>query len=333
MSITIQTQVQTPPPVTKDGTTNTGQVPTTGSGISGTTGTSGPTGIPPQTGQTQTGQTQTGTLTQTSGTRSGNTMETKNRVSDAQTQGMEKAYELLNKLIKSLRDPDQLAALLIEMNDLQRQNALDQRLSSRDIAKSQLEGQAAEMMQAAVKEMAAAAVAVAMAVVTFAVSFAGTLKMGGEIKEGAQAGSKSASISEKVSAMKDDFQKHMNNMSPEMAKKMEMKIASIEKSAAKLDLASNIGFRNSDQTNLVTQALSTLLRGVSEAMEGTLRGFAKMDDAQGQILAANAEDTKADADQIKSYMDAVDDLLKSALDFIQKLNDAEVEMMASASRL
>ena len=104
-------------------------------------------------------------------------------------------------------------------------------------------------------------------------------------------------------------------------------------SLKQFDNASNAAYRTSDKINLLTQAVTGLLRGISEGLEGNLRAFGKMDDAQGQVLAANAEDTKADADANKSFMDAIDDLLKSALDFIQKLNDAEVEMMASASRL
>lgn len=68
-------------------------------------------------------------------------------------------------------------------------------------------------------------------------------------------------------------------------------------------------------------------------MGATLRASAKFDEAQGQVLAANAEDTKADADAMKSFMDSIDELIQTALQFIQKLNDAEVELMASASRL
>jgi hypothetical protein len=326
MNMTIQNTVNTNPTSTTtptQGTQGTTQVPPTGSGITGTT--TGNTGVPPQSRQS----TPT-TTTQTTGTPVNNPTQSQTRVNDSQGK-LEDAIKLLNNLIKSLRDPDQLAALLIEMNDMQRQNALDQRLSSRDTAKSQLEGQAAEMREAAVKELASAAVAVVMSVVTFAVSLGGTLKMGSEIKDGAKAGQKAGEIGDKVSQFKDIAQK--GGLSPEMTQKLTTKIESIEAGMKQFDNASNASFRTADKINLLTQAVSGLLRGMTEALEGNLRAAGKMDDAQGQVLAANAEDNKADADSIKSYMDAIDDLLKSALDFIQKLNDAEVEMMASASRL
>lgn len=329
MSMTIQQTPVTPNQnLTSNGTQGTSNVTQTGSGISNTT--NGNTGVPPQSPQTR-----SGTVTQTTGTPVNNTNDAQRRVGDINTSDpkatIKEAVELLNKLIKSLRDPNQLASLLIEMSDLQRKNSLDQRLASRDSAKAQLEGQAAEMREAAVKEMAGAAVAVAMAVVTFAVSIAGTVEMGKGIKSGAKAGSEAGEISDKVAKLKDIAQK--GGLSPEMMRKLEIKTDSISAGMKQFENASNASYRTADKINLITQAVTGLLRGMSDGLEGNLRAFAKMDDAQGQVLAANAEDTKADADQIKSFLDAVDDLLKAALDFIQKLNDAEVEMMASASRL
>lgn len=306
------------------GTQGTSGVATTGSGISGQTGGVG--GVP--TGS------QTGGVasTNTSGTQPSNTGQAQRRVGEAQTNAAD-TLRALNDLISSLRDPDQLAALLIEMNNLQRQQALDQRLASRDTAKAQMEGQAAEMRDAAIKEIASAAVAVVMAVVSFAVSMVGAMKMGKETSSAIDAGKQAGEITDKISGLQSRIAKVADKLGDDALKQLDNKMSDMQALATKAGRTMDAAFRKSDLINTYTQAANSLIKGIGEGLEGTLRGLGKMDDAQGQILAANAEDTKADADQIKEFMNSIDELLKAALEFMQKLNDAEVELMASASRL
>lgn len=308
-----------------DGPKGSGRIDSTGSGISGST--SGPGGVPPQSNQ----QTQVGG-TNTTGNQPTNSTESQRRLNEAPLT-LEQATKLLQELVKSLRDPDQLAALLIEMNDLQRKNALDQRLASRDTAKSQLEGQAQETRESAIKELASAAVAVALAVVSFAVSVGGALKMGSELKTGMSATMSAGKMSDEVSTMQGNMGKMVNHLDEGSKLQMTSKIGGVQNQADTLRSMGDMAVRKSDMINTYTQAINSLVRGVSDALSTSLRAFAKFDEAQGQVLAANAEDTKADADQIKEFMNSIEELLKSALEFMQKLNDAEVELMASASRL
>lgn len=334
MSMTIQTGTTTyaapldsgkpPTGTTQTGTTQTGNVQN--GGVGGGVGGVG-SGQVPTTG----GQTNTSVMPRANGGGEPptNTVQSERSLANARSTQKE-ALSILDTLIKALRDPDQLAALLIEMNEMQRQNSLDQRLASRETAKSQLEGQAAETRQAAVKEMAAAAVALAMSVVSFAISVAGAGNMG---KEAKQASTASKTATEFKDAAADLKGKLGSVTDPAKRAELEKSIGKLEIQAGKFEAASNAGFREVDRINMLTQAVNSLVKGLGEGIEGMLRASAKMDEAQGQTLAANAEDTRADADALKAFTDAIDELLRAALEFIQKMNDAQVELMASASRL
>lgn len=325
MSMTIQTNTGYTVPV-DNGTPQTGTIQNstvqTGNGVGGSTGNQQ---VPVGGGQTSTVMPRSG-----GGGEAPKDLSASQRSLVEARDTLNKASAVLDKLISALRDPDQLAALLIEMNELQRQNALDQRLASRDSAKSQLEGQAAETRQAAVKEMAAAAVAMAMAVVSFAVSAGGAGKMGAEAKDAAKAGKVAGEFRDAIADLKG---KMGSVTDPAQKAKLEGAISKLEVQASKFEGLSNAGFREVDRLNMLTQAINSIVKGMSEGIEGILRGSAKMDEATGQLLAANAEDTKADADALKDFTDGIDNLLRAALEFITKMNDAEIELMASASRL
>lgn len=329
MSMTIQSNTGFTVPIdngtSTTGTTQTGNVQnggTVGGGVGGTGNGQVPVGN---------GQTNNAGMPRSSngGEVPSNPSQSQRSLLDARD-ALKNTSAVLDKLIAALRDPDQLAALMIEMNNMQRQNALDQRLASRETAKSQLEGQAAETREAAVKELVAAAVALAMSVVSFAVSAGGAAKMGGEAKQAAKAGKVAEDFKEAIGELKG---KLPTVTDPVQKGKIEQAISKLEVQASKFDNLANAGFREVDRLNMVTQAVNSLVKGLSEGIEGILRSSAKMDEATGQLLAASAEDTRADADALKSFTDALDEVLRSALEFIQKMNDAEVELMASASRL
>lgn len=330
MSMTIQSNTGYTPTI-DPGTSQTGNVQggtvQTGNGVGG--GVSGTGGTPVPTG--------TGQNTNVGLPRSGGGSEppqdldgSKRSLTNALKDNLKEASAVLDKLISALRDPSKLAALLIEMNEMQRQNALDQRLASRDAAKSQLEGQAAETREAAVKELAAAAVGMAMSVVSFAVSAIGAGKMGAEAKTAGKAGKTAEEFKEAVADLKS---KLPSVTDPAKRSQMEGVISKLEAQAGKFDNIASSGFREVDRLNMLTQAVNSLVKGMSEGIEGILRATAKMDEATGQMMAANAEDLRADGDAIKTFTDGIDELLRAALEFISKLADAEVELMASASRL
>ncbi len=323
-------------------TESTGSVPTTGGGISAPVSN---TNIP------------TGGTEQTQVPRSTNPFagvtdsKTGARLEDAAA-NLKDTMKTLNDLIKALRDPDQLATLLVEFTGLQRQQALDQRLASRDVAKAQLEGQAAETREAAVKEIAAAAVALVMAVVSFVVSVVGAVKMAGDVKDGIDAGKGAMEAEKKMGDLEKDVSdvgkqisevKKLPDSDPTKAGKLDdlakqqedltTQLKETKMESKSLGRDAEASFKKADITMTYTRAIDGLVKGLGDAVSGTLRATAKFDDAQGQVLAANAEDTKADADALKSFMDAIDDLIRTALEFISKINDAEVELMASASRL
>lgn len=306
-----------------DGTDKIKDTKSTGGGVSGS---SNGQGIPsPSSG----GSGSTTATSSTTGTPSGPSGQVQERLSTA-TISLKDALKLLDGMASALKDPDKLASLLIEMQGMQRQNAMDQRLASRDVAKSQLMGQAAESREAAVKEIAAAAVSLVMAVVSFAVAVGGAAKMGGQLKEGTTAGMKASTLADKAADVRNAMegvtdQKQLSKMSKELG--------ALESAAKKFENLSNSSFRNVDITKTFSDAFSGLAQGLGEGMAAMLRASAKFDEAQGQEFAAGAQDTQADADQMKSFMDGIDEILRSAMEFIKQMNDAEVELMASASRL
>ena len=338
-SITFTTVGNTTTTSTQETESTSGSTPITGSGISGNSGTV-PTTTPETRALTGTNPFGGSTVDQKAGTRLGDALPK-----------LAEALKAFAELLKSVRDPDMLATLMVEFSGMQRQQALDQRLASRDAAKSQLEGQAAETREAAIKEIAAAAVSLVMAVVSFAVSVGGAAKMGKEVKEGLGASKDVMNAEKSIGKLEEKLggiEKKIRIMEGQVdstAKTDALKKLKVEKAATELELTlekstskikgleADGHLKKSDIINQYTNAVNTLVKGLSETISGTLRGSGKLDEAQGQVLAANAEDTQADADALKHFMDSIDDLIHTALEFIQKLNDAEVELMASASRL
>jgi len=254
-------------------------------------------------------------------TRSGDTGATSNRLESNPPLTNEQLKQAIATLMSSVRDPDKLATLIMEFASMSRQNALDVRLAARAQARSELEGQASETREAAQKALIAAAVSFAFAVVSAVISIGSAVSSIGKIKEGL-ASTKDAIQTQKIA---DGI---TGNGLGDLANKSKLNhiAEGMQKSG---DAAIKLG----DARSQLGQAISGLMNAVGKLSEGILQGMSKYDEARGQELAAAAQDSQANADFAKQFMDELQEMLNAAMQFLKEMAQAETDMMATASRL
>ena len=224
----------------------------------------------------------------------------------------------LKDLLSAVRDPDMLGKLLIEMSSMSRQNALDARLAARSQARGELEAQAGQTREAAQKMLASAIVGAVVAVVSAVITIGGASKAAGQLKQSAMDSMKGVEINKIMDKTKGLTENQTSKLTH---------MADATNSTAK------IAQGKADIINQVTGALSNLFNAVKGLTEGTLNAAAKMSEATGQEFAASAQDSQANADLSKKFMDELEEMINTALKFIKELQQAETDMMATASRL
>lgn len=225
----------------------------------------------------------------------------------------------LKTLLAAVRDPDMLSKLMVEMSSMSRQNALDARLNARSQARSELEGQAAETRESAQKMMISAIVGMVLAVVSAVISIAGAAKSISATKNTA-------------GHVKDSIQanKIMDNAGDGLSDAGKMKLSH---QAAGSEALGKISQAKADSMTQLTGALAGLSNAFKSMSEGILNSEAKKDEAQGQMLAAAAQDSQANADMAKQFMDELEEMIRTAIQFLKDMQQAETDMMATASRL
>ncbi len=249
-----------------------------------------------------------------------NSSDTLNRLETTQNAPTVQEYEeALKTLLAAVRDPDMLAKLMVEMSSMSRQNALDARLAARSQARSELKGPAAETRESAQKMLISAVVGVALAVVGAVVAFSGAAK--------SMAATKS-SASHTQDAMQAN--KIMDNAGDGLSDAGKLKLthqASGSEALAKMSQA------KADSLNMLTNAIGGLINAFKGMTEGTVSSEAKKDEAQGMELAAAAQDSQAFADMAKQFTDELQEMIRSAIQFLKDMHQVETDMMATASRL
>lgn len=229
--------------------------------------------------------------------------------------------ELREAMISALMsggNAEEIAALLIKMSGMSREELLDQRLQARAAARSDLEASAAESMEAATKQIIGAIVSAVMSAVSAVISIGGAIS---SVKSSADAfkASKDANQMEKIAT-------NATNSGDKMAPKLNeaAKNASIDAQSA-----TQASMRAKD----ITLAVGQLGNAGGTLIGGTLDGAAKVDDAEGKLREASAQDNQAHGDVTKKAMDDLEEMVKSAIQFLKAMQSAEADLMANLTRV
>lgn len=224
-------------------------------------------------------------------------------------------------------DASTLGRLLIEMTALQRQDALDSRMLARETAKTAMISEAGTLNAAAEKMRSSAltglimtAVASGLQVVAAGISLKGSLK-------GVSAEEQDLNL--------DDFANQANKMK-------------LSGKADDIDLADDILKQVDDMKHLnfdakrtadkwefagqVGSSFAQLAHGGARAIEGYGQADATEMQAEGKIEAAMAEHARGEADIEKEVQAALNDFIKSVIDFVKQLQEAEVNQMQAITR-
>lgn len=213
---------------------------------------------------------------------------------------------------------EEIAILMIKLSSMNRENVLDQRLQARAAARSDLEGAASEMKEAAVKQFAAAVVSAVVAGISAGVSLGASISSikssGDAIKTTKEANQmeKTAAIAEKSGSVE--------------APKMKEAFKNTEALAKTQTLAA-------ERSTSIGMAISKLGTGAGDLTSGSLQGSSKIDDSEAKMREASATDQQAASDVTKKAMDDLEELVKSAIQFLKAMQAAEVDLMANMTRV
>lgn len=190
--------------------------------------------------------------------------------------GADGALDALKSLLGELGIGDDLSTLIVEFAAMGRQNALDQRLASREQAKSELLSQAATTRTAAVTQAIVAGVALAVSILSAGVSVGG-----------AKAASASADeVADVVAQGGDQAQLAMIN------------------TAATATQASN------QATTQVINTFGQLAQGVGGVVSGNIQADGQVDAANAQMEQSNSDLSKKVMDDFEEIVRATIQFLK-----------------------
>lgn len=100
-----------------------------------------------------------------------------------------------------------------------------------------------------------------------------------------------------------------------------------------LKTGGDIGRGTADAYNAIGGALKGIGDAAANAFNSSLQAAAKIDDAEGTDLAAEAEQSKATGDLAKEVQDAVTEMIRAIINFLKELKDTQAQQMQSLTRL
>jgi hypothetical protein len=230
-----------------------------------------------------------------------------------------------------------LARALIEFAAEQRKNALDERMNARETAQTQLKGQANEMREAADKIMGGAILNLVMTVVMSAVSIgmsigaavgnaSATKEMVGGLKEMKSTAADAENFSKAAQIHKANPSGAEFNVKADAAK-------------AKLQVQGNEfttisqGAQKYTSINTVGQAMTQLGSGVGNSGNSIMQAQSKEDDAQAAEAAAAAQYAEGQADINKDLQNTMSEFIKTIINFLKELKEAEVDQMRALTKV
>ncbi len=251
-----------------------------------------------------------------------------NGISPEITEEMKQAFE---KLLSSIGgSSDELAALLIKFANMGRQNALDQRLQARDAAKSDLEAQADNTREAALKNMIAGIAMAVVAVVAAVVSVFGAVKSVGQAK-GAANMNKDANAMGKDAAQMSKISDRAQGSTA--AAKLKTDAGTKSDAADSLKLDAKTMETKAVASGTKYGAISGAVSAVGQAVQKGIEFDAANQTAEGQELAAEAQVEQSNSDLAKKVMDDLEELVKSTIRFLKEMQTAETDLMANMTRV
>lgn len=234
------------------------------------------------------------------------------------------------KLIGSLVGTfDDLSELLVKFAAMGRQNALDQRLEARDAAKGNMMGEAAEIREAAQKQITGAIISMVVAVVTAAISIAaaglsiqgaaGATKAAGKAGEVADEAAQAAKIAGRTGG---EAGKHIGRQADALNVQAQQLASQVQQISTKAQALSGIA-----------QTISQLATSIAGGTKTILDSAAMVDQAEGKEMAAQAQEDQSNSDLAKKVMDDLEEMIRAAIQFLKEMQRAEVDLMANMTRV
>jgi hypothetical protein len=244
------------------------------------------------------------------------------------------ASQLINQLWNTTDGTiNQLAKIIIMEAADQSREAQQEAVADTEQAKGQLLNQAAAMNKEADQMRDGAAVALVMTVVSSAISIgfaAGTIKMNAESMNMVdKATSKVGTLEGKLENMEGKVGKEAEAVQKDLSTALEQ--AKKEETVA-LQQSQNLG-NKAQAYGQLGQAASGLVSGFGSFANTMYQADAKDTEAEGDVDAANAQDTQAQAQIAQKVADSMNQLVSQITDLLKEMADADAQMMQSMTRV
>jgi hypothetical protein len=215
-----------------------------------------------------------------------------------------KLQKVLEDFISGAKDRTALFSALIEMMNNQRQSAVDQRANARESAKNELLDAAGKSKEAANKQKDAAVAGLVLGLLSGATQI-GTGTISVKLQKAGNTEAKQIKAEGKL--LGKDMDGALNTASTKLQ--------------GKIQAASSFGGSAKDLTSSAGQGAS-----------GSIQSEASNLQAEGQEIQAIAQDTQNQQDIEKKFAEDLTEAIKSVIQFIKEIRNAEIERMASITR-
>ncbi|MEM6677613.1 MAG: hypothetical protein AAGF48_15480 [Pseudomonadota bacterium] len=250
---------------------------------------------------------------------------------DAAEQKLDVMLDKLEKLFNAAGGGNEIAELFLEMAQLQRKDALNSRLLAREAAMGQMIKEAGKMMDAADEMRKGAIFSLVFTVVAAAVTVAAA---------GFSARGQMKSLNGQKTQLEGDQMANSGSQMQKMGqanKDIELETAGTGKIAAgKAKSIHGIEMQgsgvNSTLKNQILNSFSQLLQGIGRAGEGFWNANAKDKEAEGRMIAADAEFQRSQGDIDRDIQNAMMEMANKIIEFVKQLKEAEVNQMAAITK-
>jgi hypothetical protein len=235
----------------------------------------------------------------------------------------------LTALFESLDSGDVLGKLMIEIAQMQRKDALESRLMAREQAKGQMMDQAGDMREAAAKIMTGAIISLVVTVVASLVTIAASV---GNTASGLKgiSGQKQALDGQKMASQGQTQQSYRGATDAQKTEGMKLESQGYDLNKKGLD-GQAVSMKQQLKADLISQ-LGQIIQGFGNMMDSNFQSQAKVEEAEGQEHAAQAEHAKGEADIARDTQQQLDEFINKLIEFLKNLNETEVNQMAAVTR-
>lgn len=214
----------------------------------------------------------------------------------------------------------------------QRLNELDTRLLAREVVKTSMHAQADKSRDAAGEARTGAIISIVIAVVSSVVSIVMSAVAIGSASKGLSAAKNSASNNAQATKLEAQASGLTDPRQAGLKARFTDQASGLRQTARGFDAAASAAGSRAQSIATIGGVVNTLGSTGSQSASAFTQANAKEDEAISQELAAGTEEVRKENDQAESVQKALDDIIRSIIQFLKEYREIENERAAAITR-